>query len=226
MTTCPVIGGLPNLYAEHHVQVALSSADDHPDQVRFHSMIDVASNVYRAIVKGAHGSVPPSVLSKANCIAVLPNVITGAIVIGGTHGTGLVSCKNDLGNWSQPAAITLNNASIGLQAGAKATDLVLFFQTKEAEEALKKGDFSMGADVSAVAGKYDSGFDSAGAGIVAFNRIEGFYAGVSISGGKIAKDQGEIARYYGTNVDFRALLNNTNYPDSAEYTKKLTILFP
>ena len=48
MTTCPLVGGLPNLYAEHHEQVALSNADVHPDQVRFHSMIDVASDVYRA----------------------------------------------------------------------------------------------------------------------------------------------------------------------------------
>lgn len=226
MAACPVIGVLPQLHAENSNKVEYASLNDRQDHARFHSMIDVAAGVYTEMVKGSHGSVPQSVLTKANCIAVLPNVMTGAIVVGGTHGTGLVSCKNGVGTWSQPAAISLNNASIGLQAGAKATDLVLFFQTKEAEEALKKGEFSIGADMSVVAGKYDSGFDSAGAGIVAFNRIEGLFAGISVSGGKIARDQDEIARYYGKDVNYRALLDGEKFPDSADYTNKLTRLYP
>ena len=46
------------------------------DQLDFHKMVDRASEVYSAIAKGPHGEVPSSVLKKAQCIAVLPNVMT------------------------------------------------------------------------------------------------------------------------------------------------------
>lgn len=97
---------------------------------------------------GSNGKVPESVLKHAKCIAILPNVITGAFVIGGTHGEGLASCKNTNDSWSQPVPITLNQGSIGLQAGAKSADIVLFFQSKDAVTALKRGNITLGADVS------------------------------------------------------------------------------
>ena len=226
LASAPLAVYVGSARAEKREQIALAAEVAKPDQARFHAMIDVASSVYSAIAKGPHGTVPESVLVKSRCIVVLPNVMTGAILLGGSHGSGLASCKSEAGNWSQPAAISLNQASIGLQAGVKAADLVLFIQTKEAEQALKKGEFTLGSDVSAVAGKYDSGFDSSGAGVVAFNRAEGLFAGASISGGKVSRDQGEIARYYGKDVDYQALLDGQASPDSSGYTQKLTQMFP
>ncbi len=226
LSTTQFTAYIGSVAAEKREHVALAAEITKSDEARFHSMIDIAGDVYRAIAKGGHGSVPENVLENSRCIAILPNVVTGAILLGGTHGAGLVSCRGEAGNWSQPAAISLNQASIGLQAGVKAADLVLFIQTKEAEQALKKGEIILGSDVSAVAGKYDSGYDSSGAGVVVFHRSEGLYAGASISGGTIVKNQDEINRYYGKNVDFQALLDCQVMPDSSGYARKLTQMFP
>ena len=196
------------------------------DQLPYRKTIDQASEVFSAITKGPHGEVPANVLRSARCIVVIPDVITGAVVIGGTHGNGVASCRTTGNGWSDPAPVALNQASIGLQAGAKSADLVLFLQSNAAEQALKRGNFEIGADVSAVAGKYDSSVDTSKAGVVAFSRSEGLFAGASVTGGKISKDEDRLASYYGKTANFTAMLEGREPRESSEYTQKLTKLFP
>lgn len=196
------------------------------DQNPFHKLVDEAIDVYSSLTKGKHGEVPSSVLKSARCIAVLPSVVTGALVVGGTHGEGLASCKGSSNSWSQPASISLNQGSIGLQAGAKSADLVMYFQSDEAVKALKSGTFVLGTEVSAVAGNFDSKFDNSNAGVVVYTRTEGLFAGASVNGSKIGIDQDELESFYGKKVDYTALLEGRESPDSSGYTAKLTKLFP
>ena len=223
---CPLVGFAEDAKLkdqEHGMRARLGEVKE---QIRFQKVIDKSIDVYRAIVKGPHGEVPVSVLANARCIGILPSVVTGAIVVGGTHGEGLVSCKNDSNTWSEPAPVSINQGSIGLQAGAKSADVVLFIQSKEAVAALKRGNFTLGTDVSAVAGNFDSKADTSAAGVVVYTRAEGLFAGAAVNGGKIGKNEDEMKAYYGKKVDFTALLESRESPDSSEYTKKLTTLFP
>lgn len=193
---------------------------------RMQQSVDQAATVYRSVVKNSKGEVPASVLNNARCIAVVPSIMGGAVAVGGAHGEGLASCKGKDGAWSQPVPITLSEASIGLQAGAKSTDAVIFFQTPEAVAALKRAKLRFGADVSAVAGKYDAAFDSAGKGVVVYTDSEGVFAGASIGGTMIGKDREELTAMYGRSSTFSGILEGSENPDSAGYTKSLTSLFP
>lgn len=222
----PLLGLAEDRSAQNLDQPMRARMGDIQDQTNFKKLVDQTSEVYTSIARGPHGEVPASVLNSAKCIAILPNVVTGALVFGGTHGQGLASCKESGNTWSQPAPISLNQGSIGLQAGAKSADLVLFFQSNAAVQALKRGKFVMGTDVSAVAGNYDSKVDTSNAGVVVYTRAEGIFAGASINGSTIGNDQDELASYYGKKVDYAALLEGRESPDSAEFTQKLTKLFP
>lgn len=224
--SCPLIATADNQLVKNQDQSARARMGNVKDQAEFNKMVDEASAVYSAVAKGAHGEVPVSVLNNARCIAVLPNVVTGAIIVGGTHGEGLASCKDSNNVWSQPAAISLNQGSIGLQAGAKSTDLVLFFQSKEAEKALKRGEFKFGTEISAVAGTYDSKVDTSSAAVVAYTRTEGLFAGAAVNGGTIGNDASELETYYGRKVNYEALLEGREKPDTAGYTSKFTKLLP
>ena len=97
---------------------------------------------------------------------------------------------------------------MGLQAGAKSSDVVLFMQTPQAEEMLKKGKVTLGADASVTAGNYDTKWDSTGSNIVAYQRSEGGMAGISLSGFTLSKDDTMNRNYYGRSVDYVALLEN------------------
>lgn len=192
----------------------------------FRSIIEDSATAYSAIVKGQQGEVPANVLQNARCIAVFPGLVTGAFVVGGTYGDGLASCKTSAGRWSHPAAITLRKGSVGLQAGAKSADVVLFFQTEKAEQALKRGDFTLGTDISAVAGQFDGEFKPTDAAVVAYSHSSGLFAGVSINGSTIGKNQSELTEYYGREIDYTRLLDGGEISDKEQYAQKLTDLFP
>lgn len=68
--------------------------------------------------------------------------------------------------------------------------------------------------------------DTSRAGVVVFRRAEGLFAGVSVNGAKITKNQKDLDSRYGKKVDYIAVLNGFQSPDDSGYTKKLTKLFP
>ena len=78
--------------------------------------------------------------------AVFPSVGKGGIGIGGSHGKGLVYEQDRLiGNTS------LTEVSIGFQLGGQAFSEVIFFKDKTALDDFTRGNFELGAGVSAVA---------------------------------------------------------------------------
>lgn len=222
----PVSGFAEDTQAKTDTDLTRARMGDTKATADFQKLIDRSAEVYRAVAKGPQGQVPASVTQAARCVAVLPNVVAGALVVGGAHGEGLATCKTSDGAWSAPAVISLDQGSIGLQAGAKSTDLVLFFLSDESTRALKKGSFELGTEVGVVAGKYDTSLDLGRAGVVAYSRTEGVFAGASITGSRVGKDQSEISRAYGRPADFTAILEGREAPPTNLNTKKLTELMP
>ncbi len=108
----------------------------------------------------------------AYAYAVFPNVGKGGFVIGGAGGKGLVIRGDEtIGNTS------LSQLSIGLQAGGQVYAEFIMFKDKTAFDHFARGNFEMGAQVSAVAvtagasadADYDGGvavFTLAGGGLM------------------------------------------------------------
>jgi lipid-binding SYLF domain-containing protein len=83
-----------------------------------------------------------------NCYgyAVFPTIGKGGFVVGGAHGTGRVYVSGHyVGDTS------MNQVSVGFQAGGQAYSQIIFFENKAAFDDFSKGDFEFGADVNAVA---------------------------------------------------------------------------
>ncbi len=78
--------------------------------------------------------------------AVFPSVGKGGIGIGGARGSGLVYEQRRLIGKS-----TLTQVTIGFQLGGQAFSEVIFFKDKTALDDFTRGNFEMGAQVSAVA---------------------------------------------------------------------------
>ena len=104
--------------------------------------------------------------------AVFPNVGKGGIGIGGAHGKGLV-IRGD----STVAYTSLSQVSIGFQLGGQVYAEFIMFKDKTAFDDFARGNFEMGAQVSAVAitlgasadADYDGGvavFTIAGGGLM------------------------------------------------------------
>jgi lipid-binding SYLF domain-containing protein len=78
--------------------------------------------------------------------AVFPTVGKGGFVVGGAHGHGHVYVHG-----KYAGDTSMNQVSVGFQAGGQAYSQIIFFENKAAFDDFSKGNFEFGADVNAVA---------------------------------------------------------------------------
>ena len=77
---------------------------------------------------------------------IFPNVGKGALVVGGAIGNGVV-----YEHGKAVGMASLKNLSVGFQAGGESLIEVIFFETEDALEEFKEGNFEFSARASAVA---------------------------------------------------------------------------
>ena len=78
--------------------------------------------------------------------AVFPTIGKGGFVVGAAHGSGHVYREG-----AYVGDTTVNQVSVGLQAGGQAYSQMLFFQDERAFAEFTRGNFEFGADVGAIA---------------------------------------------------------------------------
>jgi lipid-binding SYLF domain-containing protein len=156
-----------------------------------------STDVYRDISKGKVGKVPQSVIDKTKCVAIFPDTVTVSAGVGGTHGDGVGFCKTASGQWENPMFLNLIGGSVGLQAGVKSADMILYITGDRAVEALKKGSFKVGGELSAVAGTFDKTLPSPQAEVVAYSRSKGLFMGAALDGVNVSRDDSDERAFYG-----------------------------
>lgn len=163
--------------------------------------------------------VPHSVIAKADCIIILPNVKKIAVGIGGSGGRGPMSCRTGddfAGKWSAPAMYSIGGASAGLQLGATSTDYILLIMTRGAAEKALNGKIKVGSDATAALGPGASaGSAIGGADILTYSRTSGAFAGVSLNGATIDPDGDANGRLYGSGVSAQDIVGGKVKPTAA-----------
>ena len=107
--------------------------------------------------------------------AVYPTVGTGALIVGGAHGTGLVYKNITISALMHPyqakgkivGRSTLSQGTIGLQAGGQAYSEIIFFKDKAAFDSFKNGKLKLARQASAIAVTAGASADAAYDGGVA-----------------------------------------------------------
>jgi lipid-binding SYLF domain-containing protein len=159
-----------------------------------------AKKIFEVLLNASDGGVPEMLLKNSNCIAVLPDVLKAAFVVGGEFGRGVLSCKTKTGEWSAPGFVELRAASFGWQIGGKSTDLVLFFAGEKAKHVLTSSKFTLGADIGVTAGPV--GRTSGGSlgnsleGVYSYAHSEGIFAGLALNGADLLADSSANEHYY------------------------------
>lgn len=174
--------------------------------------------------------IPDRLLERAYGIAVIPDVKKAAFGIGGRFGRGVLVVRDGNGRFSNPSFVTLSGASIGWQAGAQETDVVLVFTTRAGVEGITDGKLALGADASVAAGPVGRTASAAtdptlSAEIYSYSRSRGLFAGVSLDGTVLAIDRGANARYYGgKRVNTTDIFNGTVKKDSESVRRLLAAI--
>jgi len=164
--------------------------------------IENCKAVLQGVLDLPEKGIPPALLDNATAVAIVPDVVKLAFVVGGRHGSGVLLVREGDGGWSLPVFIQLSGGSLGWQIGAQSTDVVLVFKDRQRVDSLLKGQFTLGADASVAAGPVGRQAEAATnarmkAEIYSYARSRGIFAGVSLEGSKLAVDQDADQAFYG-----------------------------
>jgi lipid-binding SYLF domain-containing protein len=146
--------------------------------------------------------IPDRLMARAYGIAVIPNVVKVAAVVGGRRGSGAMVVRDASGKFSGPIMVSITGGNVGWQIGVQSTDIVLVFTTRKSIEGITDGKLTLGGDASVAAGPVGRSASAATdqnftAEVYSYSRNRGLFAGVSIDGTVIAIDTKSNTRLYG-----------------------------
>ena len=185
------------------IMLALIFASTAQAATREEKRVSDAADVVNQLARIPEQSIPPSLLSRAYGIAVIPNVVRAAFGIGASRGKGIIVVRQDDDSWSNPAFITITAGSFGWQVGADSTDIILVFKTRKGIDGIANGKLTLGANASVAAGPVgrvtsastDIRFQ---AEVYSYSRSRGLFAGVALEGAGVTMDRKANAAYYGS----------------------------
>lgn len=164
-------------------------------------------------------NIPPDLLSKANCVLILPGVKKFGFGVGGSGGRGPLLCRtgqNFNGKWSAPAMYSVGGASVGLQVGGSSTDFVLLLMNEKVVNQILTGKTKMGTDATAAAGPGVTAASASDADVLTYGRAKGVFAGVSLGGATVEPDNDANYRLYGKTVTATDIVRGTNVKPPAD----------
>jgi lipid-binding SYLF domain-containing protein len=141
-------------------------------------------------------------LQKTSVIVIIPRLVKASFLFGARTGKGVLVVKDANGNWSNPVLISVKGLSVGLQAGVQSSDVVMIIMKSKALEAISRGNFIFGADVSLVAGllgiQLDETTDSnLQTEIYSFSDVAGLNAGFALQGSSLRIEEAATSALYG-----------------------------
>ncbi len=164
--------------------------------------VEDATRVLGEMMKESDKAIPEKLLEKSAGIAIIPNVIKAAYIVGGRHGYGVLLVRGKNGVWSDPSFIGLTGGSVGWQIGVESADVILVFRTPRSIENITRGKFTLGADAGVSAGPLGRSAEASTdaelkAEIYAYSRSRGLYAGLSFQGASLYIDAKANQSFYG-----------------------------
>jgi lipid-binding SYLF domain-containing protein len=188
---------------------AAAATAETPEAVQ--NRLDNATLVLHQIMSTPDRGIPEEVLEHAKCIAVVPHMIKAGFVLGGENGKGVATCRTSNG-WSAPAFFAITGGSWGLQIGVEGVDLVMVFQGDSGMQRLENAKFQLGADASAAAGPVGRHATAdtdwkLNTEILTYSRAKGAFAGLTLTGADVRRDDSSMDAFYGHDVSSRRVLH-------------------
>jgi SH3 domain-containing YSC84-like protein 1 len=192
------------------VAIAPLLAKDNEPAKRLNDAATVFSEVMSAPDKG----IPQEMLEHAHCIVIVPDLKTGAFIVGGKYGKGYLSCRNKgASGWSAPGTVRIEGGSFGFQIGGSSTDLIMLVMNERGADKLLSSKFTLGAEGSVAAGPVGRTATAQTdaqmhADILSWSRSQGLFAGVALEGATLRQDLDDNKAIYGSKVENRHIVTS------------------
>jgi SH3 domain-containing YSC84-like protein 1 len=183
--------------------------------------LDEAAAVFSEVMGAPDKGIPQELLENAHCIVIVPDLKTGAFIIGGKYGKGYMSCRSKRGpGWSAPATVRIEGGSVGFQIGGSSTDLILLVMNARGADKLLESKFTLGAEGSVAGGPVGRTATAQTdaqmhADILSWSRSQGLFAGISLQGATLRQDLDDNATLYGKKLENREIVTSGIRPPRA-----------
>jgi len=166
--------------------------------------------------------IPPSVLGNAKGLAVI-TVFKAGFLGSGRFGSGIVVARLSDGSWSAPSAIGTLGGGFGGQIGFELTDFVFILNDYNAVKTFSQAaSVTLGGNVSIAAGPVGRNAEAAGAasmkgvaGVFAYSKTKGAFAGVSLEGSVLIERRDANQKMYNGRITACQLLEGAIRPPPA-----------
>lgn len=186
---------------------------------RLTAAADVLSDMMHASDKG----IPQDLMNKAQCVVIVPGMKKGAFIVGAKYGKGFVVCRRATGmGWTAPAAIRVEGGSVGFQIGGSEQDVILLVMNRSGMNKLLSDQFTLGGEGTVSAGPLGRDAEAQTdalmhAEMLSYSRSRGVFAGISLQGATLRRDEDADMELYGSRLSNRAILNGeVKTPAAAE----------
>jgi lipid-binding SYLF domain-containing protein len=152
-------------------------------------------------------------VKRCRAMIIFPELVKGAFIIGGEGGSGVLVGRGAQG-WSDPAFYTLASGSLGLQIGGQVAELVLTIMSARGLDAIINNQFKVGGNIDVAAGPVGKGLSAAttfSGDAYSFAKTQGLYAGFSLEGAGIFKQDGRNGEYYAAGAQPADIVINRKY---------------
>ena len=176
--------------------------------------LGAATAVFSEVMATPDKAIPQDLLEKAYCIVIVPDLKTGAFIVGGKYGKGFLLCRSKVtAGWSAPAAVRIEGGSFGFQIGGSSTDLIMLVMSERGADKLLQSKFTLGGEASAAAGPVGRTATAQTdaqmhAEILSWSRTQGLFAGVALEGATLREDLDDNATLYGSKLENRDIVTN------------------
>lgn len=148
---------------------------------------------------------------KARGMLIMPQVVKGGFIIGGSGGNGVLMAREGLDQpWRGPAFYTVGGISFGLQIGAEFSEVMILAMTNRGMTTMLSTSVKLGADANIAVGPVGAGAEAATAGLSAdllvFSRSQGLYGGISLQGAVMSTRDKLNQAFYGRPVSTTDIL--------------------
>jgi len=175
--------------------------------------LNAAADVVNEMMNASDKGIPQDLISRSQCVVVVPGLKKGAFIVGAKYGRGFVTCRKASGapGWSAPAAIKVEGGSVGFQIGGSEQDVILLVMNKSGMTRLLKSQFTLGGEGTVAAGPL--GRDATAqtdammrAEMLSYSRSRGAFAGISLQGATLRQDNDANEELYGKKVENKDVL--------------------
>jgi lipid-binding SYLF domain-containing protein len=165
---------------------------------------------------GPEKIIPPEILSGAKGLAII-TVIKAGFLGSARFGSGLIIARLPDATWSAPSAIATVGGGFGGQIGVEITDFVFILNDASAVRTFSQaGSVTLGGNVSIAAGPVGRNAEAAGAaslkgvaGIFAYSKTKGLFAGVSLEGSVLVERKDANEKLYNRRISASQLLTGS-----------------